>query len=410
MTDPVEVEIERLGAQGDGVAGSADEPRYVPFALPGERWRLGAAGSSAAVALTTSPERAAPICRHFGTCGGCVAQHMSDRLYAGWKHGLVAEAFRHRAVPADVRPLVRVAIRSRRRAFLGVERRGREVAIGFREEGRHTLVDMEECPVLDPSIVTALPSLREMARIAMPPDTPGRLIVTRLDAGLDVAFDNGLKLLSPETRCKLAAFAERAGLVRLSVAGDMVVQRGAPELTLGGVAVEPPPAIFLQAVPEAERALIDLVLAGLPKRAKRVADLFSGLGTFALPLARRVQVTAYDSDKRAIAALGAATRKATGLKPVTATVRDLFREPLSARELDQFDAVVLDPPRAGAAAQSERLAKSKVPVVIAVSCAPATLARDARTLIEGGYAMGPVTPIDQFLFTPHVEAVAVFSR
>ena len=183
-----------------------------------------------------------------------------------------------------------------------------------------------------------------------------------------------------------------------------------PTLTIGGVEIEPPPSIFLQAVPAAEAMLIDLVMASLPKKAKRVCDLFSGIGTFALPIARKFAVTAYDSDKRAIHALQSAAKKAQGLKPIEATLRDLFREPLSVRELDQYDCVVLDPPRAGAAAQSERLAKSKVPVVIAVSCAPATLARDARTLIDGGYSMGPVTPIDQFLFSPHVEAVAVFQE
>jgi 23S rRNA (uracil1939-C5)-methyltransferase len=168
--------------------------------------------------------------------------------------------------------------------------------------------------------------------------------------------------------------------------------------------------MFLQAVPEAERLMIDLVVAALPKKAKRVGDLFSGLGTFTFPLAKRVQVSAFDSDRRAIEGLQAATRRTTGLKPIEARVRDLFREPLSPKELDAFDAVVLDPPRAGAAEQSERLARSKVPVVIAVSCAPATLARDARTLIDAGFKMGPVVPIDQFLYSPHIEAVTVFRR
>lgn len=407
MADGAEVVIARLGVRGDGVAARDGETVYVPFALPGERWRVGDAG---AAQVTASAERAAPVCRHFMQCGGCVAQHMSAALYRDWKEGLVAEAFRHRGISAEVAPLVAVAAGSRRRAFLGVERRGADVIIGFREEGQHALVDLHECPVLDPRIVAAVPGLRGLAQRVMADRAGGRLVVTRLDHGLDVAFDNGRRDLSPHEKAELGALAQKMGLVRLVVGGELIVAGGPPVVTLGGVAVEIEPGLFLQAVPEAERLLQDLCLAALPKSARRVADLFSGAGTLALPLARRATVTAYDSDRRAVAALAGAVRHAQGLKPVTALVRDLFREPLSARELAAFDAVVLDPPRAGAAAQAERLAKSKVPLVIAVSCNPATLARDARTLIDGGYRMGPVTPIDQFLFSAHVEAFTVFRR
>lgn len=408
MAEPREVVIERLGSGGDGVVSEAREPTYVPLALPGERWRL--APGEAAQRLTLSPDRAAPVCRHFGRCGGCLAQHMSRRLYAEWKHASVVEAFRRRGIDADVRPLEIVAMQSRRRAFLGVELGATLTGIGFREEGRHDLVDMAECPVLDPLIVAALPSLRTMARLAMPAATSGRLVVTRLDAGLDVAFENGHKSLSPSARADLARLAEAAGLVRLTVAGDPIVERASPTITLSGVAVALPPATFLQAVPEAEARLVGIVTAALPRKVRHVADLFSGLGTFTFPLARLARVSAYDGDKRAIAALEAAARHAQGLKPISALRRDLFREPLSPAELAAFDAVVLDPPRAGAAAQTERLARSKVPLVIAVSCAPATLARDARVLIDAGYRMGPVTAIDQFLFSAHTEAVAVFTR
>jgi 23S rRNA (uracil1939-C5)-methyltransferase len=407
MGEVAEVEIARLGAQGDGVAETPRGPSFVPFALPGERWRV---EGTATTRLTESPERRAAICRHFGLCGGCVAQHMSERLENEWKRDIVVEAFRHRGIAADVAPVRRVAPHSRRRAFLGVERRGTDVIIGFREEGQHKLVDLEECPVLDPAIVAAVDRLREMARIAMPEGQGGRLVVTRLDRGLDVSFDNGLKALEPAARAELAALALGANLIQLIVAGELIVISGTPAITIGGVAVEPAPGAFLQAVPEAEAMLIEHALAALPRKAKKIADLFSGTGTFTFALARRAAVTAFDGDKRAIGALSAAVKHAQGLKPIEARVRDLFREPLSVRELDAFDVVVLDPPRAGAAAQAERLAKSKVPVVIAVSCNPATLARDSRTLVDGGYALGPVTPIDQFLFSPHVEAVTVLSR
>ncbi|MDX2308131.1 MAG: class I SAM-dependent RNA methyltransferase [Hyphomicrobium sp.] len=403
------VEIARLGAKGDGIAERGEgEPVYVPFALPGERWSI--ARNGAAVRLTESPDRVAEKCRHFGTCGGCVAQHLSDDLYAAWKTASVREAFAHRGIDAEVLPVHRIGPGTRRRAILGIVRRGDKVGIGFREEGQHTLVDMAECPILDPLIVAALPALREMGRIAMPHDTPGRLIVTRVDAGLDVAYTNGLKMLKPDERAELARIASAARVTRLIVAGDPIVVRAEPSITIGGVAIDVPPQIFLQAVPEAEQMMIDFVVAALPKKAKKAADLFSGVGTFTLPLARHVAMTAYDSDRKAITALEAAHRRATGLKPVEARVRDLFREPLSPKELEAFDAVVLDPPRAGAAAQTERLARSKVPVVVAVSCAPATLARDARTLIDAGFKMGPVQPIDQFLWSPHVEAITVFRR
>lgn len=407
MADGVDVTIERLGAKGDGIAMRDGEAVYVPFALPGERWRV---GTGEAIRLTDSAERADPVCRHFLQCGGCLAQHMTPALYRDWKRGLVVEAFRHRGIDAEVGPPVIVDAASRRRAFFGVERRADEVTIGFREEGQHTLVNLMECPVLDPLIVAAVPGLRSLARRVMVDRAGGRLVVTRLDHGLDVSFDNGRKDLSPHEKAEIGALAQKMGLARLVVGGELIVAAGRPTVTIGGAEVEIEPGLFLQAVPQAERIMAELCVAALPKSAKKVADLFSGVGTLTLPVARRASVTAYDSDKRAIAALDSAVRHAQGLKPVTAMVRDLFREPLSARELADFDAAVLDPPRAGAAAQAERLAKSKVPVVIAVSCNPATLARDARMLVDGGYRMGPVTPIDQFLYSAHVEAVVMFRR
>lgn len=399
--------IERLGAKGDGIATLDGETVYVPFALAGERWQNDDDGFHR---VTDSADRADPVCRHFMQCGGCLAQHMSPSLYRDWKRGLVVEAFRHRGIDADVKEPVVVDARSRRRAFLGVERRGTDVILGFREEGQHTLVDLAECPVLDPMIVAAVPGLRALARRVMPDRAGGRLVVTRLDHGLDVSFDNGRKDLSAHECAELGALAQKMGFARLMVGGELIVAGGRPVVTIGGVEVEIAPGLFLQAVPQAERLMAEMCVAALPKSAKTVADLFCGVGTLTLPLARRASVTAYDSDRRSITALAGAVRHAQGMKPVAAQVRDLYRDPLSARELAGFDAVVLDPPRAGAAEQAERLAKSKVPTVIAVSCNPATLARDARTLLDGGYRMGPVTPIDQFLYSAHVEAIAVFRR
>lgn len=409
MPETADITIERLGAQGDGIAHLASGPQFIPFALPGESWRI--AVDAAPVRLTQSPERAEPPCRHFGTCGGCVAQHMSDDIYNAWKRGIVADAFAHRGIAVEVEPLRRIATSSRRRAYFGVSRQGPDIVLGFREEGQHTLVDLQQCVILDPRIVATLPKLRALASKILPrkPDAGARLLVTCLDQGLDVSFETDGKGLSAETRQQLASEALAAGIARLSIGGDAIMTAGAATLDVGGVLVKPPIGIFLQAAPEAERIMTELILDALPK-VKTIADLFCGLGTFTFALARRARVQAFDGDRRAISVLEEAAKGAAGTKPITAKVRDLFREPLSARELDGVDAAVFDPPRAGALAQCERLAKSKVKTVVAVSCNPATLARDARLLIDGGYRVDAVVPLDQFPYSQHVEIIAVFRR
>ncbi len=406
MTEPHEVTIDSLGAQGDGVAHAAGKPLYIPYALPGERWRVTA--DAAPERLSASPQRVSAPCPHFGTCGGCLAQHMSDDLYDAWKQDIVNQAFAHRGIAATVAPLRRIGQRSRRRAAFGVTRTGGAIVLGFREEGQHRLVDIAECVVLHPKILSALPHLRQLADIVLPATGPGaRLLVTLLDQGLDVSFETTAKASAP-TLQRIAQLAQNAGIVRLSIGSEIMLSVPAT-LQLGPATVAPPPGVFLQAVPEAEQLMVDLIVSALPKT-KAVADLFCGLGTFTFALAKRSRVLAIDGDKRAVAALATGAKAATGLKPIESKVRDLFTDPLSARELDGIDAVVFDPPRAGAQAQCERLAKSKVTTVVAVSCNPATLARDARILIDGGYKLGQVTPIDQFVYTPHIEAIAVFRR
>jgi 23S rRNA (uracil1939-C5)-methyltransferase len=407
MANPETVEIARLGAHGDGIAETVDGPIYVPYALPGERWKVG--GNAPTARLSDSPQRQPSLCRHFGRCGGCIAQHMSPHLYREWKQGIVAQAFAHRGIEAPLEPIRIVAPHSRRRAVFGIARKGPHVVLGFREEGTHSLVDLDECPVLDPTIVSMLGRLREMAAIALPENAGGRLLVTRFDNGLDVAFEGTGARLTPAARAALAHLAEAARLVRLSLDGDVIVMRSKPMLGARGVTVEPPPGVFLQAVPEAEAIMIELILAAVAK-AKHVADLFCGIGTFTFPVARSARVVAVDVDRKAIEGLATAARGAQRIKPVEVKVRDLFREPLSRKELDPFDAVVFDPPRAGAKAQAEMIATSRVPIVVAVSCSPATLARDARTLLDGGYRVDKISPIDQFLYSPHIEVVAVFRR
>jgi 23S rRNA (uracil1939-C5)-methyltransferase len=243
----------------------------------------------------------------------------------------------------------------------------------------------------------------------LPDSGRAEIDITRTDTGIDMTLGLPRVEVDGPLRTKLAAVAAKLELARQTVNGELVAQTHAPAIRWAGVEVTPPPGSFLQAVPEAERALQDLVVAGVGA-AQRTADLFSGCGAFTFALARHGAVSAFDSETDAIAALTTAARNAQGLKPIAAERRDLFRRPLLARELDAFDAVVLDPPRAGAKAQSEQLALSKVRRIVSVSCAPATFARDARILIDGGYALTRVTPIDQFLWSPHIELVAVFER
>ena len=405
--EAVEVEIVRLGAQGDGVAEAADcQPRFVPFALPSERVRV-IGDAMPEVMGPASPDRRAPICRHFGICGGCVAQHMSDNLYADWKRSIVVEAFRQRGLTPDVAPLLRVPPGSRRRAVLTCRRAGESITLGYHGRRSHALFDLEECPVLVPEIVAGLPGLRAIAGLKPAGDT--RFTVLATPAGLDVSVEGKLRSPNAKTAAAMAQIAADHRLARITLSGETIIERASPVLQTSGVGVVPPPGAFVQAVAQAEDALAAAVLDRIG-RPKRATDLFCGLGTFAFALARRSRVAAFDSDQAAVGALQAAVRHASGLKPVEARVRDLFREPLSPRELAPFDAVVLDPPRAGAKAQCEALAKSRVPGIVYVSCDPATLARDARTLVDAGYRLGQVVPVDQFLFTAHVELVVALTR
>jgi 23S rRNA (uracil1939-C5)-methyltransferase len=405
-TRPQEVDIARLGAQGDGIAETADGPRYVPFALPGERVRDGGQGLPELLSAP-SPERREPSCRHFATCGGCVAQHMSEPLYESWKRGIVVEALRQRGLDVEVGPLHRVAPGSRRRAVLTARRERGGIILGYHRRRSHDLFVVEECPVLLPAIVSRLAGLRAIASQLTRREI--RLTVLFTPVGLDVTADSAGARPDARAAAELARLAAGHGIARICVDGETIVERAKPVLAMGGASVEPPPGAFVQAVVEAEVEMVRLVVAAAAK-AKRVADLFCGIGTFTFPLARRARILAVDDNEEAVGALGAAARHAQGLKPIETKVRDLFRMPLSPKELEGFDAVVLDPARSGAEAQAQQLARSRVPVAICVSCNPGTLARDARILLDGGYVLESVTPIDQFLFSAHVEAVNVFRR
>jgi 23S rRNA (uracil1939-C5)-methyltransferase len=400
------VDIVRLGAQGDGIARVADGERFVPFALPGERVREVPRGLPG-ILSSPNPERRVPICKHFGVCGGCVAQHMSGELYADWKRGIVVEALRHRGIDADVAQLAHIPPASRRRAVLTAKRTDSGIVLGYHRRKSNELFAVEECPVLDSSIVDQFAELRTLAATLGVPSV--RLTVLTTSSGLDIALDTEKPVRPSGVALVVQAAASLARVARIAVNGEVAFERVRPALDIDGANMTPPPGTFVQAVAEAERMMADAILKATPK-AKRIADVFAGIGTFTLRLARRARVLAVDSDRRAIAALEAAARQTPGLKPIESRVRDLFRDPLSPRELDGYDAVVFDPPYAGAKAQAEALARGKVPILVAVSCNPATLARDLRILADGGYRIDKVLPIDQFLYAAHVETVAILRR
>ena len=411
MGDTQALDIARLGAQGDGVADTPSGPVFVPYALAGERVQADVHGERARLiaVMTPSPDRIAPVCRHFTHCGGCAVQHLRSPAYLAWKREVVIAAFASRGIDAPVAPVASVGVGARRRAAFSARRTGRGVVLGFHEAKGVEIVDLQECPVTASAIVRVLPGLRRLVEPLMSRRAPGRVIVTLAANGLDVAVEDVPGDPPPDVREFLAREATALGLARLTLAGDTLYQATVPAVRFGTTNVVLPARSFLQAAPVAEAAMVRLVTQATAG-AKRVVDLFSGMGTFTFPLAQNAFVLAVDGDKQAITALQNAAKRTPGLKPIEVKVRDLFREPLSARELQGFDAAVFDPPRAGAATQAQSLVDSPINVVVAVSCNPATLARDARILIDGGFKLERVTPIDQFLFSPHIEAVAVFRR
>lgn len=411
MSQSTRLTIERLGAQGDGIARTERGHAYVPFTLPGETVNAALDGERGTlIALVErAPERVEPPCRHFGTCGGCALQHLEASAYHAFKRDKLVQALAGRGIDAPVDPLVTCAPESRRRAAFTARRTDRGIELGYNEAQSNRLVDVEECPILVPEIVAALPALRDIAGIVAATGSPFRLLVTATASGLDVAAsDSGP--LAEAARHAAGRYVLKAGFARLSVEGEIVIEPRKPMVRAGDVALEPPPGGFLQAVAAAEDAMAALALGHLGK-SKKVADLFAGSGAFALRLAAKAEVHAVEADAAALGALDRAFRLAGGaLKRVTTERRDLFRRPLTFKELNAYGGVLFDPPRAGAEDQSKQIGRSEVPKIVAVSCNPVTFARDVAILLDGGYALKRVTPIDQFLWSPHVEAVALLEK
>ncbi|MBL8577428.1 MAG: class I SAM-dependent RNA methyltransferase [Mesorhizobium sp.] len=403
-------EVRRLGAQGDGVADTETGQVFIPFALPGETVTAARHKDRADLiaVLNPSPQRVDPACRHFTVCGGCAVQHLEETTYLDWKRQKVVQALRGGRIDLDAAPIVPCAPATRRRLTFSARKTERGAVFGFNRALSKEIIDIEECPISLPEIVSALPRLRQLAGLISATPQAFHMTVTATASGLDIAARDSGKMADAQRRAA-ASFAGEAGFARLSVDGEIVIEPRKPLVVFGDAPVPVPPGSFLQATAPAEQAMADLVLSHL-SRARKVADLFAGCGSFALRLAKKSEVHAVEGDADALAALDRGFRQATGLKRVTTERRDLFRRPLTFKELNAFDGLVFDPPRAGAEDQSKQIARSDIPFVAAVSCNPGTLARDLAILVGGGYRVTAVTPIDQFLWSPHVEAVALLEK
>lgn len=401
------VKIKRLGHLGDGIA---DGPIYVPAALPGEvvSGTLDGEHLRDPKIDTPSENRVKPPCSHAKSCGGCQLQHASDAFVSDWKRDVVRQALAAHGIAVDLGEPVMSPPQSRRRATFSVRRTKKGALAGFHMKASDTIISVPNCQLVHSDLTAALPMVEALGVLGASRKGELSVLVTRSDTGLDVSVMGG-KEMDVDLHQSLAELAREYDLARIAWDGEIALQRRAPVLRLGSADVTPPPGAFLQATKEGEVALIDAVKRALTG-AKRVVDLFAGCGTFALPLARDAMVHAVEGDRDMVNALDHAWRNAEGLKRITHESRDLFRNPLLPDELSKFDGVVIDPPRAGAAAQVAELASAKIPRIAHVSCNPATFARDTATLIRAGYDVEWVQVVDQFRWSTHVELVALLRR
>ncbi len=407
-----DVRIARMGAQGDGVA---ENGLFVPLTLPGERVRVRVQDGRGELLelLEPSPDRAAPVSPHYGECGGCSLQHWAAAPYLEWKREQVRQTLAREGLETEIAPTVACPPAARRRLALHARPGKGGAVIGFKARKSWRLVEVTECPIAAPELVRAFPALRTLAAgfLGHPKSAP-TLHVTSSLSGLDIdvtGVERRSGGLSVDQRMRIAEAAAAGDFARVTLAGEILYQARQPTVRFGRAVVALPAGSFLQAVEQAEAEMARLAVEAVAG-ASRCADLFCGAGAFTFPLAERSSVLAADASAPAIAALKAATGTAPGLKSITAEARDLFRRPVSAAEMKGIEAVVFDPPRAGAAAQTTEIALSDASVVIGISCNPATFARDARFLVDAGFRLEKVTPIDQFLWSAHVELVAVFRR
>jgi 23S rRNA (uracil1939-C5)-methyltransferase len=406
--------IEAVGGEGDGVAAG---PAFVPFTLPGERVSAVGSGNERhelIEVLEASPDRVSAACPHFGTCGGCALQHWAREPYLAWKVERLAGTLARQQIETEILAPFLASPQTRRRVALHARRGNQQSArLGYKARRSWDLVDIAVCPISDPAIQAAIPAMKRLAApLFEHPKSAPTLHVTLTASGLDIDISGVERKsggLSADARVQLAERAAEADFARVTLDGEVAYQARLPQVRLGPAIVAVPPGAFLQATPQAEAAMADFV-AQEAAGATRIADLYCGVGTFTFRLAQIGQVHAADFAPDAIRALSGALASAPGLHGVTAEARDLVRRPVLAEELKKTEVAVFDPPRAGAAEQTAELARSSLARVIGVSCSPATFARDARTLIDAGFSLERILPVDQFLWSPHIELVGVFTR
>jgi 23S rRNA (uracil1939-C5)-methyltransferase len=401
------ITIDHLSAVGEGGARTDNGLIIVPFALPGDVLRVDQAGRIDEI-IKPSPNRAEAFCGHFGRCGGCAFQHMKLQAYAAFKQEMVQKALDRDGIVVDVSPTIIAHGTGRRRAIVHIRFGHGGAKSGFMAARTHDLISMDTCPILIPELSAVFAVAKAVTAPLAGRNKPLDVQVSSTINGLDVDV-RGHGEPDARERIRLISVAESLDLARISIHREIIVERRPPILMVGDLPVILPPRAFLQATGEAESVLGDLVIAGIGK-AKSVADLFCGIGPFALRLAAKVKIHAVDEGKESVAALERASRTKQGLKAVTTEARDLFRRPLLPKELAAFDAVVVDPPRAGAEAQMRQIVTSKVKTVVSVSCDLQSFVRDTKILIAGGYKLESLTPVDQFAWTRHIELVGVFRR
>lgn len=437
------VKISHVGARGDGVALADGDQVFIPRTLPGEHVRIGLTqtnpkrppDATLLELVRKSPDRITPECAHFGECGGCSLQHWAPARVQDWKRDIVSEALSRAGLEAPIAPTLNAVGEGRRRAtFHAVRAKAVGFVFGYAQRASHAVFDMDTCPVLAPPLAAQLPALKTLAQHLLPKAGRLDIHVNLTETGLDIDARGGSRNHNAALLQDIAPLADAHDWARITLKGEMLLQRTKPSLTIASAAVTPPPGAFMQATAAGEHALSELVLKACTKPTKsiarppgappgkpatkgkatpRILDLYAGWGAFALRLASRAEVRAVEGEADAVSALKTAAANTSGLKPVTASTRDLTRSPLGYKELNWADVVVLDPPRAGAAKQIAQLASPRTTIgkIVYVSCNPASFARDARALITAGYTFaGPITPVDQFAHAAHVELVAVFER
>ncbi|MBI1360021.1 MAG: RNA methyltransferase [Alphaproteobacteria bacterium] len=403
--------IRALGAQGDGISEANGETIYIPFTLPGETVTADVSNGRGQLLSVdaASPDRAPARCPHYRVCGGCNLQHLAETPYLAFKRDLVVSALASRGLSTDVDPTISVSPKTRRRATLAAAHTPAGFAFGFHGRRTHQIVAISDCAVLTPGLMRALPAIEQLSRMATPPRGKLAITATETPAGIDIAFVGAGKWFSADDRLRLVQAATETRLIRISIDGEVVLEREKPALKAGSAFLVPPPGGFLQATSPSETAMVQLVGEAVDG-ARKIVDLFAGSGTFTLPLAQTANLHAIESDAAALAALAQAARSTQSLRAVTTDRRDLFRQPLTVDELNRFDGAVMDPPRSGAEAQARNLAASKVRRLAMVSCNAASFARDMSLLVQGGWRIDRVSPVDQFLWSSHIEIVAALSR